>query len=345
MMQNFPQSCRQPFLWPVALAVCLMFCINNAAQAAGIKFNFPLNCQHNQTCWILNYMDADPRSGAARDFTCGPRSADGYAGTDIAIRDLSSAGGSGLAVLAAADGVVVQALDGVNDRIVTASRLQETSLYPCGNMITLDHGRGWQTSYCHMRQRSIAVRPGQRVRMGQQIGAVGLSGLTTWPKLGFYVTRYGMAYDPFSGRTSLEGCGHSTNSLWRQPDKLPYRAFAIYNLGFDKVAPAEKTLDQGAAVVSALPADTPSLSFWATLFDALKGDVIDMRVTDPDGRELMSVSTTLPDDQKKRLVSLTKNRDNFLWQPGIYTGTIRITRGFGSKKQTSEWTARVMLTQ
>ena len=72
----------------------------------------------------------------------------------------------GTPVMAPADGVVAFA---------------ETGLHYEGGLILLDHGQGLITDYLHLSR--IDVRPGQRVRRGQVIGAVGKEGRATWPHL------------------------------------------------------------------------------------------------------------------------------------------------------------------
>ncbi len=342
MMQNIPVTCRQFYRKTLAvLPFCILF-LGNMSYAAPFKLEFPVGCIHGQTCWILNYMDADVEQGAAADFTCGPRTEDGAEGIDIAVRDLATAG-NGVAVLAAADGTVRDITDGITDLMPSSDNLPQMLDTPCGNMVVIDHGKGWETRYCHLRENSLQVAPGQRVQAGQILGAVGLSGLTTWPKLNFTVSRWDTLYDPYTGRTPLEGCGLSTaKTLWKYPEDVPYRAFAIYNLGFDITAPQENSVDMGKTPVSVLPSDAPSLSFWATVFDARAGDIVDMAVTDPRGNDIMKINATLQDDQKKRLLSMTKPREG-LWPRGMYNGTIRVTRGTGPEKQTSEWAARVIV--
>lgn len=342
MMQNIPQTCRQPFYLAAVLALLACLPFGNMSYGAGLKFEFPLACIHGQNCWILNYMDVDPAMGKATDFTCGPRTADGQDGVDIAVRDLATASG-GVAVLAAADGTVSAAIDGMTDSYVDPKHIEDMLPMACGNMVVIDHISGWQTRYCHLRYGSVQVRPGQRVQAGQILGAVGLSGLTSWPKLKFAVARWDTPYDPYTGRTPLEGCGLSSKgTLWKYPQDVPYRAFAIYNLGFGVTPPQEKSLDNGLPVTSVLPSDSPSLTFWATLFDALKGDIVEMRVTDPRNIEIMNVHATLPKDQKKRLLSVRKPREG-IWRSGVYTGTITITRGIGKDKQESEWSTKVVV--
>ena len=72
----------------------------------------------------------------------------------------------GTPVLAPADAVVAFA---------------ETGLHYEGGLILLDHGQGLITDYLHLSR--IDVKPGQRVRRGQVIGAVGKEGRATGPHL------------------------------------------------------------------------------------------------------------------------------------------------------------------
>jgi murein DD-endopeptidase MepM/ murein hydrolase activator NlpD len=64
----------------------------------------------------------------------------------------------------------------------------------CGNMITIDHGGGMATNYCHLSQIFVGV--GQDVQRGQAIGAVGMTGDATGPHLHFEVRIEGKPVDP-----------------------------------------------------------------------------------------------------------------------------------------------------
>jgi murein DD-endopeptidase MepM/ murein hydrolase activator NlpD len=63
-----------------------------------------------------------------------------------------------------------------------------------GLLVEIDHGHGTVTRYAHLSR--VAVRVGQSVQRGQNIGAVGVSGLSTGPHLHYEVLINGRYSNP-----------------------------------------------------------------------------------------------------------------------------------------------------
>lgn len=84
----------------------------------------------------------------------------------------------GTPVLASADGVVSSA----------------SSNKAMGNIVRITHAGGYETVYAHLE--SMSVHAGQRVRAGERIGAVGMSGQAFAPHLHYEVRKDGAGMDP-----------------------------------------------------------------------------------------------------------------------------------------------------
>jgi murein DD-endopeptidase MepM/ murein hydrolase activator NlpD len=82
-------------------------------------------------------------------------------------------------VLASADGVVSYVLDGLPDQPIGSV----DEHHPSGNSLVIDIGGGRHVMMGHLRQDSITVRSGDRVREGQPIARVGNSGHSSAPHL------------------------------------------------------------------------------------------------------------------------------------------------------------------
>ena len=90
------------------------------------------------------------------------------------------AAASGTEVLATADGVVTH----------------RGRLGALGNAVAIRHPNGFITRYGHMSRFKADVRTGTRVRQGDVIGYVGMTGLATGPHLHYELWRGGRPLDP-----------------------------------------------------------------------------------------------------------------------------------------------------
>lgn len=63
-----------------------------------------------------------------------------------------------------------------------------------GNVVEIDHGRGFKTRFAHLN--SMAVQAGQRIALGQRIGAMGTTGRSTGVHLHYEVWMNGRPQNP-----------------------------------------------------------------------------------------------------------------------------------------------------
>lgn len=298
--------------------------VANASAANSLKLSIPIGCNLGRDCFIMHYQDLDP-SPKEVDFGCGRQTYDGHNGTDFAIPD-ARAMAAGVPVKASAAGTVLRVRDGVPDRRVE-DQTDKTSVQgiECGNGVVIDHGNGWQTQYCHLRQGSIAVKPGTKVEAGTVLGMVGESGLASFPHVHLTVRYQDKVVDPFIGMNAGAGCQVSRQPLWAQP--LDYVPTGLIRAGFATQPPKMADLWQGRYFETLLSRTSPALVFWVQDYGVLQGDDEEFRLFAPDGTSAVNLKQTLKASNRVWLSYIGKNASNSPLLPGVWRGEYRLSRG------------------
>lgn len=295
----------------------------------GFSMDLPVDCSEAQTCVVQNYFDHDPSINYA-DYVCGALSYNGHQGTDIRVSYADMR--RGIPVLAAAEGTVRAVRDSEPEGEISLRDLASIKGREAGNGVVLVHAEGYETQYSHLLKGSVAVYPGQRVRAGQRLGMVGLSGATEFPHLEISVRQQGQAVDPFTGNGAA-GCGGTAQPLWSSPalnsPVLQYRASGLLEAGFFSKPPNNSiALLRRHGWIEGQATDLPVLVFGVQVFGPKEGDVWTLRLTGPDSRILGESRTTQQRNQAQAMRYIGKKKEA-AWMPGLYRGEFSLTRTGG----------------
>lgn len=290
------------------------------APGVALELALPVACVPGETCYVQNLFDHDPGPGAT-DHACGTLAYDGHDGTDIAVPTLAQMA-AGVAVLAAAPGLVRAVRDGMPDHAQGTAGAPDVTGRECGNGVVIDHGNGWETQYCHMARGSVAVAPGDSVDTGTPLGRIGLSGQTEFPHLHLAVRKDGAEIDPFDPDGEIL-CGTlSDTTLWADP--LPYVPGGITDTGWATTVPDYAAIRAGLADETVTSA-APALVLWALIFGGRAGDVVEIDITGPQGA-VVDHAEALPRDQALFFRAAGLRAPPGGWPVGSYAGTVRLIR-------------------
>ena len=191
----------------------------------------------------------------------------------------------------------------------------------------MDHGGGWETQYCHLRQGSIAVRSGQRFKRGEKLGLVGASGLTAFPHIHITIRWDGQVMAPLTARKRSDHCGKPVLSLWCDPVMARYRGLDLSAAGTADAPVSAISLKQDATGAKTLPGTAPALVLWATAFGVEAGDSLTLEITGPRGTLIHRTVQTVKRRQAWRMVYSGRKRRAAPWPPGHYQGRVKLRRG------------------
>ncbi len=289
------------------------------ATAGEISLGSPIDCDLSSTCYIQQFVDHDPSSGV-QDFRCGSLSYDDHKGTDFALPSLAMQS-EGVAVIAAASGVVTGVRDEMPDQLQGTDGAPDITNRECGNGIVVDLGDGWETQYCHMALGSITVQAGDRIEQGDVLGQVGLSGKTYFPHVHLSVRHDGAVVDPFDPDNDAI-CADPTDTLWTIAPPTP--AGRIISTGFADTVPAYADVKAGTAGTDGLT-QHDNLVAWGFVFGAMGGDILQVTISGPDG---VVLTQEAPFDRNQAQVfrAIGKRAPAAGWPAGQYHAMIALIR-------------------
>ncbi len=306
---------------------------NGRAAAAPPVLDIPVTCEPGRDCFIQFYVDRDSGAGIA-DYRCAGLTYDGHRGTDFRLADIPAMR-RGVTVRAAAGGTVRAIRDGEPD--ISADR-SERSLEgrEAGNAVVLMHDDGWETQYSHLMKGSITVQKGQRVRAGETLGLIGLSGNSSYPHLDFVVRHAGKVVDPFSGGAAAEPCARGGLPLWSAAaaKKLDYLPGAVLLAGFAGQIPERRDVRAGEHRAEILSRLAPVLIFWVDMFGLSAGDVERFRIVAPDGSVVAEREQRAENAAHQHFQSIGRLRPSAAgWPPGDYRGEYLLFREINGERR------------
>jgi hypothetical protein len=322
-----------------AAALALAAQVSDAAHAEEAarppELGLPLACEPHKTCFIQNYVDDGAAAeGNSTDYACGSATYPKHSGTDFRLLS-NKVSKDGVAVLATAPGKVKARRDGVADLLLReAKRLGTAEVIKgreCGNGVVIDHGGGWETQYCHMKQGSVVVHEGQDVQRGDKLGEVGFSGQADFAHVHLSVRHDGKPVDPFlpdplpQASCSKDASG---KGLWidTAAQAFPYRVGEIIGTGFAGAPPARDQLEIDHTSIAPPEPQSPALVYYARIINMAAGDKLHIVLSGPEGISAEETSPPLAHSMAVSVPYIGKKRTSPAWPPGLYNGRAEIIR-------------------
>jgi hypothetical protein len=239
----------------------------------------------------------------------------------------------GYRVLAAAGGkvrAIRDEMDDVSFRVIGKDAIKGKE---AGNSVALDHGNGWETQYSHLRRGSVLVKPGEKVKRGQPLGLVGLSGLTEFPHLHLTVRFNGIKIDPFVGPGEHQQCGLGAKPVWdaKTLAALSYTPSGLLDAGFAGDMVTFEQVKDGRIPVPGVTA--PAFIFWTNIYGVQAGDDEHIRIFGPDGKLFTEKHSQIPGNKAEWFSYAGKKRSSASWPAGTYRGEYILTRADKSGSQ------------
>ena len=234
---------------------------------------------------VSGYVDQNTGAGTL-DYTCGSRTYDGHQGTDYYLWPFTwnMMDNEDVEVVAAARGVIIGKFDGNYDRSC------DWVTYPNWNAVYVEHSDKSVIWYGHLKTNSTTPKiVGDTVDVGEYLGLVGSSGISTGPHLHFEVhKRFGALIDPY-----YDTCNSLNTASW-WVNQRPYYDSAINALMTHSAPPSWAACPDPATINESNFFERGDNLYTAIyLRDEILGQMTDLKIYKPDASVWQSWNHTM----------------------------------------------------
>lgn len=283
------------------------------------KLVAPVDCSDPSICFIQVHPDWDKMEDETDDYMEGNVTIDGAKSTIIRLTGTAKMY-NGVPVKAVARGLVRSVRDNMPDFVQKDKTYMQWR--ECGNGIAIDLDKGWRVQYCHLKEGSIRVRPGDVINAGDTIAYVGASGKASYPQLELLVTHNGEYVDPFKGPDS--------QSLWTDAAQkmLPYRSAGALHFAFLERVPSKKDAFEGfeADDKQRLPRQIKQLFLWAHIYGTEEDDLLELKIVNSLGEEFAAKKIQISKTTLTHYSYVGKGTNFLELPPGKWAGQLRLYR-------------------
>ncbi len=297
-------------------------------NSLAIQFNLPLRCQYQKDCFIQHYVDNDFNNiNQYQDYNCGVLSYNQHKGTDFRIKNLQELD-KNYEILAAADGIVIGIRNNAKDYDFT-KKPQLVKNIECGNGVTIKHEEDFETQYCHLKRGTLIPKIGQKIKTGDKIGIMGMSGKTEFPHLHFTVRKNDQIIDPFSSNKTIKNinCNSKKKPLWKKEVSrlLEYFPITVLDAGFSNIIPSNNKKQRVRELAaSKVNINNDKLIFWLDIIGIKKNDILSAKLKDKNQKIIAKNSTKFTKNKAQYFQFIGKK--NLKLEKGSYSGEINIIR-------------------
>ena len=247
--------------------------------AAAESFQLPLKCHLGHTCFVETHQEVAEK----KDVPCGVSPL-----LKFRISAFQRKASPFSLIYPAATGTI-SSLE-TNHPDFLSQKINGQGKPACGNRVVIDHGHGWQTTYCHLRKDSSDhLKIGQKVTLDHAIGAIGLSGDTTFPHLGFFITKNKLFVNPHYGiQTNPQKCNRTAAPLWDQKTQEQLKKShdpQLISMGVADIEPDLPSLILNTSALTSSP-NPEALYVYALLGNSSPKDRVIITVQDQEGQLL-----------------------------------------------------------